>query len=336
MIRAWNPKRLIDITEDPENSGIFSSFSNNVPWSGDIQNVSLNLEYYYNRSGKKKPSPVVNYALGTNEKLTVAALTKLATMAEGLYLANWTKEYATLSFEYNPISNYDMTEEEGIERSHDNKIENTGTQTIADNTTESNSRGNNDTLTNTGTQTVTDRVSNTGTVSDSESGTNTGTQTIKIDGSLAVSKLGLVNNDIYGFNSSSAVNDRDTETTDSGTQTEDTTNLRTDDLASSRLNVRTDDLVSSRLNIREDNLSTERVQVNTEDLSSSRLSTRTDNLTTQDTGGNAETRTLTRSGNIGVTTSQQMIESERVLYIWNFFHMVVFPDLDKLLTLQTY
>lgn len=47
-------------------------------------------------------------------------------------------------------------------------------------------------------------------------------------------------------------------------------------------------------------------------------------------------RELTRSGNIGVTTSQQMIQSERELYIWNFFLDVVFPDLDKIFTLKCY
>ena len=45
---------------------------------------------------------------------------------------------------------------------------------------------------------------------------------------------------------------------------------------------------------------------------------------------------LTRKGNIGVTTSQQMIESERNLWIWNFFKDAVFPDIDTILTLKIY
>ena len=74
--------------------------------------------------------------------------------------------------------------------------------------------------------------------------------------------------------------------------------------------------------------------------------TRTYNTTDADTGtqtdndGGSDTRTrnytLTRSGNIGVTTSQQMIESERSLWVWNFFRNVVFPDIDRVLTLQIY
>lgn len=47
------------------------------------------------------------------------------------------------------------------------------------------------------------------------------------------------------------------------------------------------------------------------------------------------TRTLTRSGNIGVTTSQQMAESEIALWKWNFYEQI-FQDLDKILTIPIY
>lgn len=58
----------------------------------------------------------------------------------------------------------------------------------------------------------------------------------------------------------------------------------------------------------------------------------TDNETVTDT----HSYMLTRSGNIGVTTSQQMLESERSLWRWSFFQDVVFPDIDKILTLAIY
>lgn len=47
-------------------------------------------------------------------------------------------------------------------------------------------------------------------------------------------------------------------------------------------------------------------------------------------------RELTRSGNIGVTTSQQMIESEIKLWQWNFIQEVVYKDLNELITLNIY
>lgn len=43
----------------------------------------------------------------------------------------------------------------------------------------------------------------------------------------------------------------------------------------------------------------------------------------------------TRSGNIGVTTTQQLIESERNLWLWNYFD-AVFSDVDTMLVLQVF
>ena len=41
-------------------------------------------------------------------------------------------------------------------------------------------------------------------------------------------------------------------------------------------------------------------------------------------------------GNIGVTTRQQRIQSEHELWKWNFFNDIVFPDIDRVLTLMIY
>ena len=46
--------------------------------------------------------------------------------------------------------------------------------------------------------------------------------------------------------------------------------------------------------------------------------------------------TLTRYGNIGVTTTQQMLQSEIALWEWNFFKTVVFPNIDGVLTIALY
>lgn len=91
---------------------------------------------------------------------------------------------------------------------------------------------------------------------------------------------------IYGFNSSSGVDDKKVTTDSSGTTTTDNTGTVTDAAS----------------------------------------------------GTDTETRnyTLTREGNIGVTTSQQMIESERELWKWDFFNDVVFPDIDSVFTLKIY
>lgn len=58
------------------------------------------------------------------------------------------------------------------------------------------------------------------------------------------------------------------------------------------------------------------------------LNTKYDNARTID-------RTLTRSGNIGVTTSQQMLESELNLRVYRFFERV-YKDIDSILALPIY
>ena len=75
---------------------------------------------------------------------------------------------------------------------------------------------------------------------------------------------------------------------------------------------------------------------NTTDLETRNMTdTETRNTTDTTNGGSDEARTLTRSGNIGVTTNQQMLQSEIELRKWNFF-LSVFNDIDSMLTLSIY
>lgn len=48
-----------------------------------------------------------------------------------------------------------------------------------------------------------------------------------------------------------------------------------------------------------------------------------------------EIETTTRSGNIGVTTTQKMLTDERELWVWNFFDQV-YKDIDSVLALSIY
>lgn len=63
--------------------------------------------------------------------------------------------------------------------------------------------------------------------------------------------------------------------------------------------------------------------------------TGTQGVSREGTDNNARNYTLTRSGNIGVTTSQQMIESERKLWEYDFI-MSVYRDIDKVMTIEYY
>lgn len=57
--------------------------------------------------------------------------------------------------------------------------------------------------------------------------------------------------------------------------------------------------------------------------------------TTSEGNANDNNRELNRSGNIGVTTSQQMLQSEIDLRKWNFTEML-YQDVDSICTLSIY
>ena len=154
------------------------------------------------------------------------------------------------------------------------------------------------------TGTVTDNLRKTGT--DTNVLTKTGTE------ALTPNTTDTGSTSTYGFNSTNAVPSGASSNTKTGSET--TTYNTTDNTT---------------------------VTYNTTDANTTTYNT-TDKdsgtVTDADTGTDTNTRnyTLTRKGNVGVTTSQQMIQSDRDLYMWNFFYTVVFPDIDKVLTLGIY
>lgn len=227
-------KRLIDVfPEWSMGSGIFSALQEfDVPWKNESISGSLDLEYFGNISGEKYCSPLVNKIL-SGDVLTTADKTLLATAIFVLNGVNWTKQWNTLSFEYDPIENYSMKEKM---KDDETKIEYGRTHD------------------------------------------KTGTVTETPGASVTTDSF------INAFNSTDDVKTGEQVQTPSGDNVTDY------------------------------------------------------DLTDTDGGEDTHTRNyeLTRSGNIGVTTSQQMIESERNLWLWNFFYSVVFPDIDRALTLKIY
>ena len=61
----------------------------------------------------------------------------------------------------------------------------------------------------------------------------------------------------------------------------------------------------------------------------------TDTETTSENGSRNEDRNLSRHGNIGVTTTQKMLQEERELLVENFIEYV-FKNIDKYLTIPVY
>ena len=129
--------------------------------------------------------------------------------------------------------------------------------------------------------------------------------------------------------------------TETGSVSRDATNQRTDTGTVNRAG--TDSNTSgvygfnSSSSVNSDTSSGNNSMLETRNLSNSESidDTETRNLNNTSETDSEHARELIRSGNIGVTTSQQMIDSERRLWEWNFFN-VVFSNIDSILCLDVY
>lgn len=177
------------------------------------------------------------------------------------------------------------------------------------------------TSTNENTDTITTNTTNSNDVTETNTGTNTANDSENTTGKNVITDSRTIiennnvtnNNSLYGFNSTSGVN----SDSQNGTEKRNTTDN----------NNHNDDLKGTRTNEHSENINTSKVTAQKNDIKDIKDGTHTENC--------SQDRTLSRHGNIGVTTSQQMINSEIELWQWNFFSEV-FKDIDKILTIQTY
>lgn len=103
----------------------------NVPWKVDEEYTKLHLDtLYITHSGDKFVAPIVYKLLGDDDFLDTSKRIVIATMIYEKYKVNWKKLYDTLTFEYEPIYNYDVTEHEVIVEDEDGTK--TGTVNVVD------------------------------------------------------------------------------------------------------------------------------------------------------------------------------------------------------------
>ena len=260
--------KMKEIFPNPSN-GIFNYI--NIENAGLDNKVYLNVAYHTN-NGNKLISPLLENFV-TNNSITSDNLTIVGNTISEIYKEKWKALYKTTIMSYNPIENYNMTENETVNSD------------IANNESSTFKSTNNNTSTNTskGSQTDNNTVENT---------SSADLQT-------------------YGFNSSSAVDKDKNSSTENiknnTTSTNETTSSITDN---NTLNNESTSSITGNNTLNNENTTT---------LSAS----------------NDTTRELKRSGNIGVTTTQQMLQQERELWDWNYYN-TVFKDIDNLLTLMIY
>lgn len=278
-----------------EGEGIFSEMSE-MPWSDEVDGLTLDMEYFGNRSGLKFCSPLVYNFLDKDGAVTTNGRAAIARVLKSRFLKPWARLWGTYTAEYDPLENYDMTEQENRNRSGENNYNDNGTdnQTFKSNLTGSG----NDTTTRTGTvnSTRTDDLTDT-------NKTNTSTdQTVK--------------NQRNGFNSASPVDTGNTAT-DSKVTGDDTLTHK-----------------GTVQDTTENDLTDGTTRSNTEDTSGNRDTTRS--LTHSGTNTEEEITERRTHGFSGRFLSyQRLLSEEREVWMWDYFDKV-FKDVDRVLTLAIF
>lgn len=324
-----------------------------VPWSEDasITGTLLDFEYNYNFSGDKLIAPAVKKNLGTDGKITTEGFNNLCDVVWMMYGQKWARLWEVQTAEFDPIENYSMTEKE--ETKYGKIDTNSGTDSTVRTGTDTNTESGTNTLLMTGTDTHAasgkDTVKNTGT----DNVVNTGSQANVRTGSETDSHTGgytdtnnnvATEHEVSAFNSS-GYSDASKDTTTGNTSR----TYNSDNIQKTYTNVTDTTTFNSVTNAETKNLQDEttygKQDLETRNMSDAttfgHVNTESRNMTDALTHGHVVTasgkdeRELTRSGNIGVTTSQQMLESSLELWKWNFF-CDIFKDVDSIFTLSVY
>lgn len=217
-------------------SGIFNALSGlgvDLPWDGSVDPTILDIEYFGNHSGAKLSAPLVVNLLNGEDQLTEQQMETLARIIWTKFSEPWKHLWATNVVEYNPIHNYNMTDQRELTRGESEA------RAIHDSSVDTTAHGR--------TSESKDYVS--GLNSTDEIGKFSGRSVFEEGGTTGVTGTGDRKDD-----SVKAANERET---------------------------------------------------------------------------------TTRSGNIGVTTTQQMLTAERDLWVWNYFDQI-YKDVDSVLALAIY
>ena len=262
-------KKLSDVYSLTD--GIFTRLKDmtSIPWGSDATLAGqLDLVYLGNHSGDKYVAPLLQKE---DDDLTTAYKTQVLSAAYSIYKNKWTKLFAVMSAEYNPIENYSMTETHS------------GTDTKTD--TPTNWK---DTEVKTPANWKETNEHKPGQSGYSETETQTPTDWEKTTEALTADNKSTTDTSVYAFNSSTSVPSAKTET-----------ELKNKNTETQSGTYETEKKVEGSLIDEKSTTGT----FTTETTKSGRYESQTEYDTT-----------LTRSGNIGVTTSQQMIQSEIELY----------------------
>lgn len=105
--------KMIEVyTNYPTNGGVFSPMAN-APWIDDMTGTNLDIAYLDGHSGERYCSNIINRRLNDSNVLSTDNRTLISNILWSMFGIQWTKLWATMKpADYNPLTNYQMTEDE--------------------------------------------------------------------------------------------------------------------------------------------------------------------------------------------------------------------------------
>ena len=346
-------------------NGIFSYLANatTLPWASEasVDNSVLDISYFGNHSGSKFCAPLVKMLLEDGE-VPSASREIIAKIIVSKYFRNWKALWDTNVAVYDPLNNYDITEERELEATRDETketngtLKRTGTDTLAHGRIESTdySDSESETVEYGKIDTTTHGKQTSDALLHGENETITHGKTVTDTmqhGKTETTTHGKTTTDervVWGFNSPVATpspTERDTvaesgttAVADTGTDTDTAVESGTTQTAHSGTDTRTIGESGTTRVAESGEDETTISKSGDKTITNSGSDTQTKNL--QDKNDVIETidhdatesESTHRFGNIGVTTTQRLIQEERELWLWNYFEQV-FQDLDRELAL---
>lgn len=328
--------KMIDVYVNyPTDGGVFSPMST-APWMETMTGLNLDIAYLDGHSGERFCSNIINRRLDDSNVLSSDNRTLISNILWSMFGIQWTRLWATMKpTDYDPLTNYQMQEtEEGTSnsvRTPDLTKGDTGTVQSSgqDTRTPNLTKGDTGTVQSSGQDTRTPNL------------TKTDTGTMKDDGSATNTNQ----NNLWGFNSSTAIPSdmTDGSATSESTTTRDLTEKETGTETTNRENTDT----YNREYTEKGSDTTERSNIDTYNREYTEKGTDTTDRTNTDTYNREYTekgtdttvgtssRKLTRIGNIGTNTFQNLLQQERNIWMYDFFERV-FKDVDSVLTIPIY
>lgn len=138
-----NLNKMIDVYSNyPTDGGVFSPMVS-APWADTMSGTNLDIAYLDGHSGERYCSNFINHRLNDSDVLSSDNRTLIANILWAMFGIQWTRLWATMKpVDYDPLTNYNMTEDETGKRTDTRTPNLTNSHTGTD-TYEGNSHVNN-------------------------------------------------------------------------------------------------------------------------------------------------------------------------------------------------